>query len=714
MKTLVLAEKPSVGKDIARVLHCKSKDTFMENNKYVVTWALGHLVTLADPESYNIKYKTWNIDELPIIPNKIKLSVIKKTNKQFNIVKSLLLRTDIKDIIIATDAGREGELVARLILEKAKIKKPIKRLWISSVTDKAIEEGFNNLKNGSNYNNLYKSAFARATADWLVGINATRALTTKYNANLSCGRVQTPTLSIIMKKEEEIKNFKPQQYFITKFFVENLEFTWHDKESNSTKIFNKEDSDKLINSLKNKNPTVTNISRKSKKLYPDKLYDLTTLQRDANALYDFSPKETLSILQKLYEHHKILTYPRTDSRYISTDIIPTLRDRLKAISIGEYKKFASKILNNDIVTNKSFVDNSKVSDHHAIIPTEEYVNLSNLTSNEIKIYNLVIKKFLSVFLPPYEYEEVKITAKLENEVYICTNNFQINLGFKEIFGEENNEKRFKNIHENDILQVTSYKQIKEQTSPPKRFTEGSILEAMENPIKYMDGNNSLNKTLKETGGLGTVATRADILDKLFNSNFIEKKDKYIYITQKGKQLLNIAPPELCSPKLTAMWEQKLEKISKGKLSDTEFIKEIEEYTKSITEGIKNDVKKYKHDNITNSKCPKCNKLMLEITNKHGKFLVCQDKTCNTKRTIYLNTNARCPKCNKKMMSVGEGENKKFICSCGYKENLNAFKERKKNSQTISKKDVQKYLNKINNNKEINNPFATAFEKLNLK
>ena len=316
-KSVVIAEKPSVARDIARVLNCNKKGNgYLEGNQYIVTWALGHLVTLADPESYDVKYKTWNLEDLPMLPERLKLTVIKQTGKQFNAVKSQLTRNDVNEIIVATDAGREGELVARWIIDKVKVTKPIKRLWISSVTDKAIKDGFANLKPGKAYDNLYASAVARSEADWYIGLNATRALTTRFNAQLNCGRVQTPTVAMIAAREDEIKNFKAQNYYgIEAQTTDQLKLTWQDAKGNS-RSFDKEKIDAIVKKLGNKNAIVTEIDKKPKKSFSPGLYDLTELQRDANKIFGYSAKETLNIMQKLYEQHKVLTYPRTDSRFI--------------------------------------------------------------------------------------------------------------------------------------------------------------------------------------------------------------------------------------------------------------------------------------------------------------------------------------------------------------------------------------------------------------
>ncbi|RKJ50845.1 DNA topoisomerase III, partial [Butyricicoccus sp. 1XD8-22] len=360
-KSVVLAEKPSVARDIANVLKCHKKGNgFLEGDKYIVTWALGHLVTLADPESYDVKYKTWNLEDLPMLPERLKLTTIKQTGKQFNAVKSQLTRSDVNEIIIATDAGREGELVARWIIDRVKVNKPVKRLWISSVTDKAIKEGFQNLKPGKAYENLYYAAVARSEADWYIGLNATRALTTKYNAQLNCGRVQTPTLAMIAAREDEIKNFKPQSYYGIEAQTDLLKLTWQDANGN-LRSFNKEKIDAIVKALGNQDAKVVDIDRKAKKSFAPGLYDLTELQRDANKLFGYSAKETLNIMQKLYESYKVLTYPRTDSRFISSDIVSTLPERLKACGIGEYRSLANKVLSKPIKTSKAFVDDSKVS-----------------------------------------------------------------------------------------------------------------------------------------------------------------------------------------------------------------------------------------------------------------------------------------------------------------------------------------------------------------
>ncbi|PFK10638.1 DNA topoisomerase III [Bacillus cereus] len=724
-KSVVIAEKPSVARDIARVLKCDKKGNgYLEGSKYIVTWALGHLVTLADPESYDVKYKKWNLEDLPMLPERLKLTVIKQTGKQFNAVKSQLLRKDVNEIIVATDAGREGELVARWIIDKVKLNKPIKRLWISSVTDKAIKDGFANFKPGKAYDNLYASAVARSEADWYIGLNATRALTTRFNAQLNCGRVQTPTVAMIASREDEIKNFKAQTYYgIEAQTMEKLKLTWQDANGNS-RSFNKEKIDGIVKRLDKQNATVVEIDKKQKKSFSPGLYDLTELQRDANKKFGYSAKETLNIMQKLYEQHKVLTYPRTDSRYISSDIVGTLPERLKACGVGEYRPFAHKVLQKPIKPNKSFVDDSKVSDHHAIIPTEGYVNFSAFTDKERKIYDLVVKRFLAVLFPAFEYEQLTLRTKVGNETFIARGKTILHAGWKEVYEnrfedddvtDDVKEQLLPHIEKGDTLAVKLIMQTSGQTKAPARFNEATLLSAMENPTKYMDTQNKqLADTLKSTGGLGTVATRADIIDKLFNSFLIEKRGKDIHITSKGRQLLDLVPEELKSPTLTGEWEQKLEAIAKGKLKKEVFISEMKNYTKEIVSEIKSSDKKYKHDNISTKSCPDCGKPMLEVNGKKGKMLVCQDRECGHRKNVSRTTNARCPQCKKKLELRGEGAGQIFACKCGYREKLSTFQERRKkeSGNKADKRDVQKYMKQQNKEEEpLNNPFAEALKKL---
>ena len=720
MKSLVLAEKPSVGRELGRVLKCNKKGNgFLEGDKYIVTWALGHLVTLDAPEGYNPEWKKWTMETLPMLPKHMKLSVIKGSGKQFKIVKEQMYRKDVNEIIIATDAGREGELVARWIIDKAHVKKPIKRLWISSQTDKAIRDGFNNLKDGRSYDNLYHAAECRAEADWIVGLNVTRALTCKHNAQLSAGRVQSPTLAMIVQREEDIKNFKPKEYYTVDIKTDKCNFTWVNKDNNS-RIFNREFSEKLVSKLKGKDGEIINITESNKKKYSPALYDLTELQRDCNKMFGYSAKQTLNIMQRLYENHKLLTYPRTDSRYLTRNIVGTIKDRLKAIAIGEYRSLATELLNKDIKGNKSFVDDSKVSDHHAIIPTEERGNLANLSSEERKVYDLVVKRFLSVMLPPFEYVQTTLEGKVNGERFIAKGKVVKAKGWKKVFDREDDEEsdikeqELPKLNKGDKFTVKEVIEKKGETKPPARFNEGTLLSAMENPHKYINVDKESAKTLGETGGLGTVATRADIIDKLFNSFVIEKKGKDIIPTSKGKQLIDLVPKELKSPLLTAKWEGELDKISKGKEDPRKFTKEMRNYATALVEAVKQENAKFHHDNLTGKKCPVCGKYMLEVKSKNGTMNVCQDRECGHRENVARLTNARCPECKKRLELRGSGEGKIYVCpgiNCSFREKESQFKKRFDKNAKVNKREVNKIMKKMQKEaeEEMNNPFAALLK-----
>lgn len=725
MKSVVLAEKPSVARDIARVLKCSKKlNGALEGEKYIVTWALGHLVTLADPEEYDQKYKEWKMEDLPMLPEHMDLVVIRQTGKQYQAVKTQLYRKDVGEVIIATDAGREGELVARWILAKARCAKPIKRLWISSVTDKAIRDGFAHLKDGRTYDPLYDAAVSRAEADWLVGINATRALTCKYNAQLSCGRVQTPTLAMIAAREEEIRNFKPQEYYGLTLQAGKNRWIWQDGKSGSARSFNKERMEAVKAAAGNGILTVTAVEKSRKTTLSPGLYDLTELQREANQRFGFSAKETLNIMQRLYENHKVLTYPRTDSRYIGTDVVPTIRERLKACAVGPYRKMAGALSMKPVKANKSFVDDKKVSDHHAIIPTEQFVSLEHMTNEERKIYDLVVRRFFSVLYPPFEYEQTLMRGEAGGETFTAKGRIVKSLGWKEVYQQEDQEQEeeFQNLsdaEQGSHFHIDRIDMSQGKTKPPAPFNEATLLSAMENPVKYMESKDAKAvKTLGETGGLGTVATRADIIEKLFSTFLMEKRGKDIYITSKAKQLLGLVPEDLKKPELTADWEMKLSKIAEGKLKKEAFLEDIRSYTEEIIQEIKTSGGTFRHENLTNTKCPVCGKRMLAVNGKNSKMLVCQDRECGHRETISRVTNARCPNCHRKMELYVKGKEDTFICqTCGYKEKLSSFQQRRaKEGAGVSKKDVQRYLNKQKKeaNEPLNNAFADALAKLNLK
>ena len=717
-KTLVLTEKPSVAKDIARVLGCRKNGSgCIIGDKYIVTWALGHLVTLADPEAYDNKYKTWRMEDLPMLPKHMKLVVIGQTSKQFKAVSALLSSPEISNVVIATDAGREGELVARWIIQKANCRKPMQRLWISSQTDKAIKEGFASLKPSSQYDNLYRSAQCRAEADWLVGLNVSRALTCKHNAQLSAGRVQTPTLAMIVKREEEILKFRPKTYYTVKADFGGYSALYKDTH-NQARFFDQAAAQKIADEIKGKRGILSEVKKVYRFKAPPAAYDLTELQRDANRKYGYSAKQTLSYMQSLYETHKLLTYPRTDSRYITKDVVATLPERLRAIAVGPYKELANAVLKTKPLSTKYIVNDAKVTDHHAIIPTEQYVDLNKLSREERHIYDLVVRRFIAVLSAPFEYDEVQVKITVGGYNFYTKGQTVKSAGWKAVYDSslEDDDEEDSDISSQSLPAlsqgapafVQNVRVSEGKTAPPARYTEATLLTAMENPTGQVD-DGSLRDALKTAGGLGTPATRADIIEKLFDSFCVERRGREIYPTSKGKQLIEIVPAELRSAEMTAKWEQRLSLIANGKADDRRFIEEMRTYAASLVNDVRSGDAQYRHDNITREVCPECGKYLLEVNGKKGKMLICQDRECGYRKSISVVTNARCPECHKKLEMRGEGDKKTFFCVCGYREKLSDF-EKRKESSGAGKRDVAGYMQKQAKERVASNPLADQLAK----
>ncbi|KXG08910.1 DNA topoisomerase 3 [Anoxybacillus sp. P3H1B] len=640
MKSLVLAEKPSVAREIARVLGCKQPHKhYFEGSKYIVTWALGHLIELKMPEHYDPKYKTWRLEDLPIIPQKMGLTIIKQTSPQFRAIAHLANRPDIKDCIIATDAGREGELVARWILQKIQWQKPLWRLWISSQTDKAIRDGFKQLKPGAQFDSLYQSAVCRAEADWLIGLNVTRALTTKYNEPLSAGRVQTPTLAMIIEREKEIQHFVPKPYWTIHARIGPFSAVW--EKNGEKRIFSKEAAHQLYQKLQIHQASVISIERK-KKTEPQPLpYDLTELQREANKRFGFSAKKTLNILQRLYEHHKLVTYPRTDSRYLTPDMEATMLERLKAMA-GSYKEEVGALLakKSKVIARRVF-NQEKVTDHHAIIPTEEPLHLMKLSDEERKLYDLIARRFLALFYPAYEYETIHVVFDAGGEQLVARETAIVDIGFRKVLGKSDNEPSRPHlpiIRKGQVLTLNELELKEALTEPPLRYSEADILSHME---KY---------------GLGTPATRADIIERLLETEAVERKNSRLYPTKKGKQLIELVNQELRSPELTARWERELEAIARGKGNAKAFLQNIRRQTEQLVSEIKQSKQTYRAHNLTGSMCPECGSFLKERTTKEGKVLICSNTECRYrkhKKEARL-SKRRCPQCQKRM-EIHEGK-----------------------------------------------------------
>lgn len=586
-KILVIAEKPSVGRDIAKVLKCKTKgEGFLYSDKHIVSWAIGHLVTLYDPQDYNTQLKSWDINTLPIIPKEIKLKPILKTKKQLSILKKLMNSKEVNSIICATDSGREGELIFRYIYEIVNCKKPFKRLWISSMTDTAIKEGLNNIKLGQEYDNLYYSARCRSEADWLVGINATRAYTLKYNSLLSIGRVQTPTLGIMVERQKEINAFVAEEYFEVIGIFEDYKGTWFNYKDKESKIKTKEEANAISNKVKNKVGYIFDIEKEEKQKLPPLLYDLTQLQKDCNRYFGFSAQKTLGIAQDLYEKRKLITYPRTDSQYLSDDMIPKIYSTLKRLDIKPYNEYINFINSlSKLPLSKRIVDKSKVTDHHAIIPSDNKINISLLTKDEYNVYNLIVKRFIAVFYPNYIYSITRIITKIEEEHFITKGTTILKLGWMELYKNDKNKKEeqngedLPNVSKKDNIKVINAEVLKKKTSPPKLYTESTLLSAMENAGRFTD-NEELKSQLKESG-IGTPATRASIIERLIKVGYIQRKGRTLIPTDKGMKLIEVVPKELKSTETTGKWEKGLTSISKGKMDKEKFMESINRYVNYI-------------------------------------------------------------------------------------------------------------------------------------
>lgn len=692
MKVLVLAEKPSVAREIARVMGCNNKQkSYIEGPKYVVTWALGHLVGLAEPEDYNKKFASWALEDLPILPEKTKLKVLRETNQQFKAVQHLMKRQDIEELVVATDAAREGELLARWIMTMAGWKKPFRRLWISSQTDKAIKEGFAKLRPGREFDRLYESARCRAEADWMIGLNVTRALTCKFGSPLSAGRVQTPTLGMIMDREKEITSFRSVDFETLTADFGDFEAAWRASNGDG-RIFEKDKTASLKDKLTGRSGRIVKV-QKSEKSEPHPLaYDLTELQRDANRKFGFSAKQTSSVLQRLYEQHKLVTYPRTDSRYLTSDMTGTLKERLESIAVGPYAALARPLLRKQLPITKRIVDDSKVSDHHAIIPTEQTVLLNSLSTEERKLYDLIVRRFISLFYPAARYDAVAVTINVEGESFHVKGTTVKDAGWREVYGGELGSEDEDDSSDEPAAGSVKLPELREgatvtigrciirsgRTQPPKRYNEASLLTQM------------------EKHGLGTPATRADIIEKLVSSDTIERQGNLLHPTGKGKQLIELVSTQLRTPELTARWEAELEKIARGQGKPELFLQGIRSMAQELVTGVKTSVAEYKPHNVSNSHCPECGTRLLEKKTKRGKLLVCPADNCGYTRSGEKRlSNRRCPQCHKKM-ELKEGKAGMYVqcLGCGITETLD------KDNKHVNKREQQKLVKQYSKQESI--------------
>jgi len=636
MKSLVLAEKPSVGKDLARVLGCKAGGKgYMEGPAHVVTWALGHLVELAEPGDYEPAWKEWRLESLPMLPEKMRLKVMRATRQQFTTVQHLFKRGDIGELIVATDAGREGELVARWIWLLGGWKGHVKRLWISSQTDAAIKAGFAALKSSREYDNLYHAAQSRAEADWLIGLNVTRALTCQFDARLNAGRVQTPTLRILVDREREIQHFTPVPYWRIRLDLGDFVAAWRDAHVNM-RIANHEKAEAIAARLRGAQATVTGVESKPKTEAPPLPYDLTELQRDANRRYGFSASHTLSLTQALYERHKLVTYPRTDSRCITQDMVPTLPARLEAVAAGTLGGWARPLLGKPLNPGKPLVNDAGVSDHHALLPTEIRPRMADLSTDERRVYELIALRMLAALYPPCRAEQVTVTLDAAGESFVARGRLVREQGWRALPsgpatsdddepGDEPPEQTLRALNKGERLNVKNVRLEQMQTKPPSRYTEATLLSMMESPGRLLS-DAALRASVNE-GGLGTPATRAEIIEKLVSGDYVEREGRSLIPTPKAFELMELAPEQLQSPALTARWEMRLAAIAKGRERREDFIRDIRDSAAALVGEVRGSTAEYRPSNLTKEKCPICGKPMLEYGRGKERRLVCSDRRC---------------------------------------------------------------------------------------
>ena len=601
---LVVAEKPSVAQSIAKVLGATSrKDGYLEGNNYIVSWCVGHLVGLADASSYDERYAKWRYDDLPIVPEEWLFEVPKDKAQQFKVLRDLMKDKRVTELVCATDAGREGELIFRLVYNKAGCTKPFKRLWISSLEDAAIREGFNHLRDSSDYDKLYEAALSRSKADWIVGINGTRLFTTLYKKRLVVGRVQTPTLAMLVEREGKITTFHKEKYF-------NVHVQKDGLTADMEKIKTEDEANAIAAACDKKQAVVSSLKRETKTVNPPKLYDLTTLQREANRYYSFTAQQTLELVQSLYEK-KLLTYPRTDSQFITDDMEGTARQVIgiicRKVSIFDGMKHEPDI--------KRITNNAKVTDHHAIIPTVqlEKQDISELPESEQKILRLVAMRLLSSTGEKHIYDETSVTLSCEGYEFKTKGKTVTQEGWKAIEqrfkdaikskDKEEPEKVLPAVNEKDILSSVSASVTEHFTTPPKQYTEDTLLSAMETA-----GNEEFDDNT-EKKGLGTPATRAGIIEKLVKSGFIERKGKSLVPTKDGNNLVCVLPEQITSPSMTAEWENTLMQIERGNADADKFLAGIVDMTASLVKAYPflsdAEASRFETGKESVGKCPRC-------------------------------------------------------------------------------------------------------------
>ena len=583
MKKLVVAEKPSVGRDIARVLGAKARgEGYLYGEEYVITWAIGHLVSLCEPGEVDERYRQWRMADLPMLPERIPLKVLPNTRAQFEVVRKLMNSSRIGSIICATDSAREGELIFRYIYQMAKCAKPVERLWISSMTDEAIRQGFANLRPASEYDALYESARCRSEADWLVGMNASRAFSLRYDAHLSVGRVQTPTLSLIVRRDREIEAFVPEEYWEVRANFGDYEGLWinpnprpadeaeagadeggkksGERRLPDTRAYDRATAERVRDAVKGRPAVVEESRTEHKRFKPPQLFDLTSLQREANQKFGFSADRTLKLAQALYETHKLVTYPRTDSRYLPDDMRPKIRKVLALLPEPYAALVAAPEMNLNLSSGR-YYDNARISDHHAIVPTDRRPNLQSLNPDERRLYDLIVRRLIAAHYPDYECDSARIVTRVDEHRFRSTGTTPAKEGWHAVYdaGEDAKEVRLPKLEPGDARRVERASIKASKTKPPRAHTDSSILNLMENAGRDIE-DEALREQMKSSG-LGTPATRAAVIERLIEVGYAKRSGKSIVSTEKGRQLIDVVPVQIASAVTTGKWEKALAELA---------------------------------------------------------------------------------------------------------------------------------------------------------
>jgi DNA topoisomerase-3 len=631
-KTLVIAEKPSVGRDIARVLPgpFAKNEGFLEGPEHVITWAVGHLVQLAEPDEYDAKYKKWKMSDLPIVPERFKLVVRdERSRRQMSVVSQQLKRDDVDLVINACDAGREGELIFAYLYEKAGATKPVKRLWLSSMTKQAMEHAFANLRDASEMETLEQAARSRSEADWIVGMNATRAATIRlrssFDGAVSLGRVQTPTLAILARREEEIAAFKPEPYWIVDATFEadgarRYEGRFH--AGAQPRVATAQEAEAIVAAVRGQRGTITKVDKTKRTEKAPLLYDLTSLQRDANTRFGFSARRTLAAAQRLYEEHKALTYPRTNSRYLTSDMVGEIKPTASLLGgQAEYRAAAEYVTGLDLLPLGRVVADDKVGDHHAIIPTRAEHRVDKMSDDDRRIYDLVVRRFLAVFHPEAVFENTRVETTVADHVFRTRGKILIVPGWRGVYGElaegeqgadddEGREQQLPRLEQGEEVDTREVAATEKETKPPRRYTDASLLAAMETAGKLVE-DEELREAMKDSG-IGTPATRAAIIERLIDVGYVERDGRALVCTEKGLNVIRLLDNHpLTSPSLTGDWEHRLAKIETGEDSRPKFMADIAKFAGETVHMLDEKLKDVRIPRANLGPCPVCGRDIVE-------------------------------------------------------------------------------------------------------